>query len=1830
MSLLRTTKLRKLRNTVVATALLAFTLLVVMAIMPNNTYATSYTWDGGGTTNNWSDCDNWSSNICPTSGDTVTFNGTSTKSATVNSSFTGTITTININSGYTGTISLSRSLTVSSAFSQAAGTFNAGSQTLHVGGAFTLSAGTFNAGSGTVDFNGTSSATLSCNDVSFNSVTFTNTSGTKTVSSDCTLPMGSSPSANSGGSITLDGGILLGTGTLTTSGTLTLSEAAGSECYGAGGGTGSTYDSGNDGGDATGAGCGGGGASWYGGAGGNGLYGGGGGGASGGHVVHNGGNGGAGMVVISPDSGSDVAKTSGTSWTVPSGVSSIKIWAIGAAGGGAGVPGSDGTSGGGGGAGGTVYKTFSVTPGDTVSYSLGTGGAGGGSASDGSAGGNTTVTVGATTITAGGGAGGTYNNNASAAGGSYSGGDGGAAGAAGSGATGDDGGGGGGAIGGGGSAAQNATDSIGGNDGTPVNSPDTTNSPVKLGSYAGDFTGTGARLSIPNNEVDLSGDWSVGMWVDLASTAGTNPRTFSMVDSTHGINLQTGYRSTTPYPYVRINGSSVYAAHALTTGTWHHLVYESSGGTITIHIDGTAYSTSSGGPSADTSSSAIGADGAGSYGMNGYLDDVVLYNRALTGTEVAGRYNSGSGTENLSGSGWNVSSAAVSQWHMNESYWGSSGGGSGSPTDGGHAGDSGGTIVDVSGLVSVLNGLGYGANYSSMLSGFSGLSANNLTMNESYDFSSFSTFTTSGNLIVDNSSTFTAPSGTATVNGYLLTDSGSLGGSNTFNAGSGTLNVNGGLYVGAFTADASTFNGGSGTLNVSGGLYVGPIFGSDNASVFNASSGTTNVTGGFGVTSASPVFNADGGTLNVSGDFSLTNSSNFSADTGTVNFNGAASGSLTCSNASFNRVNFTHTAGVKTVGSDCSLPLGSSPTVGSGSGGNTVNNINGSAADGLGSGGGGAGYYGGNGGDGLYGGGGGGAAGYSSANRIGGSGGSGSVIISPDSGSDVVLTTDNSWKVPAGVTSIKVWAVGAGGGGAGSTSTNATAGGGGGAGGVVYQTFSVSPDDLITYSVGAGGAGGIDTDNGSGGGDTTVTVGATTITANGGAGGTYNDGSTAAGGSYTGGDGGVDGGDGTGATGNTGGGGGGGIGGSAPTEAGNAGDTGGQAADVSDLFSVLTGLGYATTGPGAGGGSGSGTSYGVVLNGTLSGSGTLNGSSDLTLASSGSLSGFSGVAANNLTVNGTYNFGSYSTFTASGDFAVGSSGNFTAPSGTSRFSGNFTLDPSSTFSANGGTVNFRGGTATLSCGNKTFNLVTFTHSSGTKIVGSDCSLPLGSNPTVGSGTSSLSLSGTLSGSGKLTMGGSNTGTLTLGSGGSLSGFSGLAAKALTVNGTYNFGSYSPFTVSGNFTVNSGASFTAPAGTASFSSNFTISSGATFNANGGTLDFNGGSATLTCGGKTFYRAILSHASGTKTVDGNCSLPLGSNPTLGDGGSTILSSTLNGSGTLTTTGTLTLASGGSLSGWSGLSANNLNVNGTYNFSSYGTLNINKNLTIGSSGVLTAPSGTTSLGGNLTNSGTFNANGGTFVLDGSNQTLSGNTAFYNLSKAVTSADTLTFAAGSTQTILGTLTLQGSSGNLLSLVSSIPSTAWAIYVQGATNTSYLDVADSASIGNIIIACNSIDNGGNSGWSFNPATCNGGTPGSSGSNSTWAISALTNFNLNQAALINHARGSDNNNGAFTLSDNTLGGLASQLYSFLKNLPAGQGLLAAAKEFGQTLLAGLGVVIVSGLLFVWRRRHLEAVAEREGSLEEIETTPFDPTPQADTTIEPSSNTEPNKKTGRGK
>jgi len=197
-------------------AVLAIVLFVIAAATPAPVRGAVRTWDGGGADNNWNTPANWSSDLVPGVGDTVVFDGTSVKDATINLSVS--VLGISVNAGYTGTITqgAGNSLTVgTSDFSQAAGTFVGGNSAITVNDAFTLSAGSFTSTTGTLTITGA---------LTKSGGTFTHNGGTVALStSNVTIDVGGSETFNnvsflSGTKTVAAGNTLVVTGTLNLAG----------------------------------------------------------------------------------------------------------------------------------------------------------------------------------------------------------------------------------------------------------------------------------------------------------------------------------------------------------------------------------------------------------------------------------------------------------------------------------------------------------------------------------------------------------------------------------------------------------------------------------------------------------------------------------------------------------------------------------------------------------------------------------------------------------------------------------------------------------------------------------------------------------------------------------------------------------------------------------------------------------------------------------------------------------------------------------------------------------------------------------------------------------------------------------------------------------------------------------------------------------------------------------------------------------------------------------------------------------------------------------------------------------------------------------------------------------------------------------------------------------------------------------------------------------------------------------------------------------------------------------------------------------------------------
>ncbi|MCA9402259.1 MAG: hypothetical protein KC897_00635 [Candidatus Omnitrophica bacterium] len=340
-----------------------------------------------------------------------------------------------------------------------------------------------------------------------------------------------------------------------------------------------------------------------------------------------------------------------------------------------------------------------------------------------------------------------------------------------------------------------------------------------------------------------------------------------------------------------------------------------------------------------------------------------------------------------------------------------------------------------------------------------------------------------------------------------------------------------------------------------------------------------------------------------------------------------------------------------------------------------------------------------------------------------------------------------------------------------------------------------------------------------------------------------------------------------------------------------------------------------------------------------------------------------------------------------------------------------------------------------------------------------------------------------------------------------------------------------------------------------------STGGTFTNTGSTVTFNGASAdqNITPNGENFYNLVISNtaSAGSDDVIPDEALDVNGTFTITDGdldlaannvGMTVAGNFVGTGGTITSTGTITfdattsrtLATNsvslpnvdfdGSSGTW--VLEEGLDVNGTLRLSD-GSLdaNVTENNTVRVSGAW------------VNRGGTFVERAGTVVLDGNDQELIGSEDFYNLTKAVTIAGTLTFDSTGSFTVANTLNLSGISGQELGLVSSNPGSDWYIAVNGGQQiASFVNVRDSEVVGtsgNDILGVLSVDGGGNdtadpsphwlfvnsyywvgtaggntstaSNWSATEAACGGGTPAAVPSANEIAV--FTNSCVNNATV---------------------------------------------------------------------------------------------------------------------
>jgi hypothetical protein len=224
----------------------------------------------------------------------------------------------------------------------------------------------------------------------------------------------------------------------------------------------------------------------------------------------------------------------------------------------------------------------------------------------------------------------------------------------------------------------NALDTSGsGNDGTATALSYVTG---KVGAQAAQFNGTSSYVSIPRSVQD---DFTVAMWVKTTNTAGTAGTQWwngkGLVDGeVNGSGADWGTAIVNGKFVLGVGSTggdtTVASSVNINDGTWHHVAAtrNNTSGAMAVYVDGVLRGSGTGPTGSRTfpPNLRIGSLQTGNNFLNGALDDVRLYDRILSATEIAGLVAppaapngltaiAGDATVSLS---WNASAAATNYY----------------------------------------------------------------------------------------------------------------------------------------------------------------------------------------------------------------------------------------------------------------------------------------------------------------------------------------------------------------------------------------------------------------------------------------------------------------------------------------------------------------------------------------------------------------------------------------------------------------------------------------------------------------------------------------------------------------------------------------------------------------------------------------------------------------------------------------------------------------------------------------------------------------------------------------------------------------------------------------------------------------------------------------------------------------------------------------------------------------------------------------------------------------------------------------------------------------
>ena len=179
------------------------------------------------------------------------------------------------------------------------------------------------------------------------------------------------------------------------------------------------------------------------------------------------------------------------------------------------------------------------------------------------------------------------------------------------------------------------------------------------------FNGTGDYATIAYNSALNPNYISVSVWVKF-NVVGLDYEMIFVGGGSDTYELRIGPGTYVEWICYDSGGYKVGGSDStISAGVWYHIVGIYNGSTCFIYLNGVAQTTTavSGAMVTSSNDNYIGARNLAAYPLNGIVDDIRIYNVAISQTVVDAIYNSGAGTESEDGS---LGTNLVAHYKMND------------------------------------------------------------------------------------------------------------------------------------------------------------------------------------------------------------------------------------------------------------------------------------------------------------------------------------------------------------------------------------------------------------------------------------------------------------------------------------------------------------------------------------------------------------------------------------------------------------------------------------------------------------------------------------------------------------------------------------------------------------------------------------------------------------------------------------------------------------------------------------------------------------------------------------------------------------------------------------------------------------------------------------------------------------------------------------------------------------------------------------------------------------------------------------------------------------